>query len=28
MDTQKSGCSMRPEVRFESGEKTAEDLHA
>jgi hypothetical protein len=25
---QKGGCSMRPEVRFESGEKTAEDLHA
>jgi hypothetical protein len=25
---QKGGCSMKPEVRIESGEETAEDLHA
>ena len=28
MDTKESGCSMRPEVRNESGEETAEELYA
>jgi len=28
MDTKESGCSMKPEVRIESGKETAEELYA